>query len=229
MIGHKGATQKFKPKHIKYYTTDTCPRCNSSNIHTTGQHSRTMVSIPVPQPHIVTKHISFKYECKCCNTNFQSEDNLPPRGSFDKSIIQEITSLFGSRMPLDVIGKFLKQRHGLLITNTTINSILYTATTLLQPFYEQIHHEINNSDVIGIDETTYRVAGKTAYVWVARSNNASFFALENSRGAKVVKKYWKSFDGILVSDGYKVYSNVFSDNIRQRCTAHLQREAKDVS
>ncbi len=64
---------------------------------------------------------------------------------------------------------------------------------------------------------------------VARTEPEAHYVLECSRGSKILKKYWKEFTGILVSDGYAPYRTVFSDNVKQRCTAQLQREAKHLA
>lgn len=100
---------------------------------------------------------------------------------------------------------------------------------LLEPQYDQIRHKINTSDVVGFDEAQYSVDGRTAWMWVARTDTEAQYVLEYSRGAKILKKYWKKFKGIIISDGWKPYVTVFCKNKRQRCTAHLQRESKDVS
>ena len=73
------------------------------------------------------------------------------------------------------------------------------------------------------------VDGKSAWMWIARTSTKAQYVLEYSRGAKVPKKHWKNVKGIIVSDGWRSYATVFDKNTRQRCTAHLQRESKDVA
>ncbi len=50
--------------------------------------------------------------------------------------------------------------------------------------------------------------------WVAKSKTDAQYTLEYSRGAKIPKKHWKKFSGILVSDGYAPYRTVFYDNVK---------------
>ena len=99
----------------------------------------------------------------------------------------------------------------------------------MESFYGEIRHKIHTSEVVGFDETGYLVDGKSSWYWVARTATEAFYALEFSRGANVLKKYWKKFKGIVIYDGWKPYVTVFYKNPRQRCTAHLQRESKDVT
>jgi len=83
--------------------------------------------------------------------------------------------------------------------------------------------------MLWVDEATFPIDGKMGWMWVARSKTEAHYSLEYSRGSKIPKKHWKKFSGILVSDGYAPYRTLFFENIRQRCTAHLQREAKHLS
>jgi len=84
-----------------------------------------------------------------------------------------------------------------------------------------------NNIVLAIDSTGIKVTNSGD--WIARTVTEDFYALEYSRGANVLKKYWKKFRGIVISDGWKPYVTVFCKNTRQRCTAHLQRESEDIS
>ncbi|MBS1268505.1 MAG: hypothetical protein MAG458_01234 [Nitrosopumilus sp.] len=100
---------------------------------------------------------------------------------------------------------------------------------LLEPFYEEINHKILTSEIAGFDETRYSVDEKNGWCWIAKSNSEAQYVLDYSRGRKVIKKHWKKFRRVVISDRWRPYVTVFSHNSRQRCTAHLKRESKDVS
>lgn len=229
ITGHKGATQKFIPTKIQHHKSDVCPKCGSVNIVQTKIHKRIMVEIPPPVPYVVTEHILYQYCCKNCFDDFQTDGNLPPCGNFDGSAIREVVSLFSKRMPYDTIRITLQERYGLKISGTTVQSILRNASVMLESFYDTIHSKIVTASVVGIDETTFPIDGKMGWMWVARSKSEVHYTLEYSRGAKILKRHWKKFSGILVSDGYAPYRTVFFANTRQRCTAHLQRDAKHLA
>jgi len=224
--GHKGATQKFIPTNTKHHCSSNCPKCGSSNISQTKIHKRVMVGIPQPLPYTVTKHVVYQYDCNKCYNHFQADDKLPQYGCFDGSAIREVINMFSKRMPYDTIRITLEEKYGLSVSCTTIQAILHTGSTLLESFYEDIHNKIVTSSIVGIDETTFPIDGKMGWMWVARTKTEAHYSLEYSRSSKILKKHWKKFSGILVSDGYVSYRIVFFTNIRQRCTAHLQREAK---
>ena len=227
--GHNGRTQKFNPTKTQHHKSDTCKTCGSADISQTKTHKRVMVEIPPPIPYVVTEHILYQYNCKNCSDNFKTDGNLPPCGNFDASAIREVVSLFSKRMPYDTIRITLQERYGLEISCTTVQSILRTGSTMLEPLYHDIHSKIITASVLGIDETTFPIDGKIGWMWVARSKTESYYTLEYSRGGKILKKYFKKFSGVLISDGYVPYRTVFSDNVKQRCTAHLQRDAKHLA
>ncbi len=227
--GHNGATQKFTPTSTIHHKSNTCPKCGSVNIIQTKIHKRVMVEIPQPASYITTEHVLYQYNCKSCSDNFQTNGNLPPCGNFDASAIREVVSLFSKRMPYDTIRITLQERYGLKISCTTVQSILHNASIMLEPFYDTIHRKIVTARVVGIDETTFPIDGKTGWMWVARSKTESYYTLEYSRGGKILQKHLKKFSGILVSDGYAPYRTVFCNNVKQRCTAHLQRDAKHLA
>jgi len=227
--GHNGRTQKFNPTKTQHHKSDTCPKCGSADISQTKTHKRVMVEIPPPVPYDTTEHVLYQYNCKNCSDGFKTDGNLPPCGSFDASAIREVVSLFSKRMSYDTIRITLQERYGLEISDTTVQSILRTGSTMLEPLYHDIHSKIITASVLGIDETTFPIDGKIGWMWVARSKTESYYTLEYSRGGKILKRHWKKFSGILISDGYVPYRTVFCDNVKQRCTAHLQRDAKHLA
>ena len=227
--GHKGATQKFTPQKSLHHKLSACPKCYSTNITQIKTRKRIIVSIPTPQPYKVTEHISHNYNCKKCNYSFENDGNLPPTGIFDGTIIRNVVDMYSKRMPYDTIRSSLQEQNGLHITNTTVQSILQTGQTLLEPLYDEIRHKIHTSSTVGFDETGYSIDGANGWCWVARSKTEAQYVVDYSRGKNVIKKHWKKFSGVVISDGWKSYATAFSKNKRQRCTAHLQRESKDVS
>ena len=227
--GHKGQTQIFNPEKTIHCKSTHCPKCKSTNIVQISTKKRNMVGIPPPQKYNVTEHILHRYACNSCEEKFENDGNLPPTGQFDGTVIRNVVSMFSKRMPYNTIRESLAEQYGLHISNTTVQSILQTGQILLEPFYEEIRHKINTSDIVGFDETSYSIEGTNGWVWTARTITEALYVIQYSRGAKVLKKYWSDFEGIVISDGWRPYSTTFSKNKRQRCTAHLQRESREVA
>jgi hypothetical protein len=95
----------------------------------------------------------------------------------------------------------------------------------VKPLVNQIRQEICTSQTVHFDETSYPVNGDTGWVWVA-TRQICFVTVENSRGVSVLQKYFGTFHGIAVSDGWRAY-RIFC--ILQRCWAHILREARHLA
>ncbi len=229
VFGHKGKTQTFIPQKTTHHDSTACPKCKSTDITQIDTKKRNMVGIPPPQEYNVTEHILHRYTCKSCKKTFKNDGKLLPRGQFDATVIKSVVSMFSKRMPYNTIRESLQEQYGLQISNTTVLSILQTGQMLLEPFYDKIGHEINKSEIVGFDGTGYPIEGKHGWAWIARTNTEAYYVLDFSRGAVVIKKYWIDFRGIVVSDGWKSHVVIFTKNKRQRCTAQLPRESKDVA
>ena len=226
--GHKGQIQIFNPEKTIHCKSTHCPKCKSTNIIQISTKKRNMVSIPPPQRYNVTEHILHRYACNSCEERFENDGNLLPTGQFDGTVIRDIVNMSSKRMSYNTIRESLAEQYGLHISNNIVQSILQTGQMLLEPFYEEIRHKINTSDIVGLDETGYSIEGRNGWVWITRTITKSLYVIQYSRDAKVLKEYWGDFEGIIISDGWRPYSTTFPENKRQRCTAHLQRESREV-
>jgi IS1 family transposase len=89
-----------------------------------------------------------------------------------------------------------------------------------------VREEIDRAGDAGFDETSMPVNGTNAWAWVAVTKQSAFITVEHSRGADVLEKHFKQFDGIAIVDGWRAY-NVFDK--QQRCWAHIIREADTIA
>jgi hypothetical protein len=78
--------------------------------------------------------------------------------------------------------------------------------------------------VLHVDETGWRVAGKTVWLWCFATNDAVYFMIDRARGSPALKKFFiQEFAGHLVSDFWGAYNKVACAR-RQMCLAHLLRD-----
>ena len=78
--------------------------------------------------------------------------------------------------------------------------------------------------VVYVDETGWKVGGKSCYTWVFSSALYVLFRCGVGRGKEeAIKVLGEEFAGIGVSDDYAAYKHLFSDH--QLCWAHLIRKA----
>ena len=224
--GHKGTTHSFKPTRMIHHTVEKCSKCGSKNIIQTTQQSRIIAEIPKPQPTTVTKHVIPSYLCNNCGNTTTVSGVIPKKGCLGFNIIGIITSLWSARITLRNIAKMLKSFYCITLSPACINNSLHNTSLALEPFVQRIRKDISSSDYAYFDETKYSINGDTGWIWTAVNHNSCFITVENSRGRNVLQQHFGSFTGVAVCDGWLPYK-IF--NIRQRCWAHILREAKHYS
>jgi transposase len=224
--GHKGTTHSFKTTKTINHTTEKCSRCGSKNIIQTTQQSRIIAEIPKPSPITVTKHVIPSYLCKNCGVVTTVAGIIPKKGCLGFNLIGIITSLWSARITVRNIAKMIQSFYSIKLSASCINNSLYNTSLALEPFVQQIRKDISSSDFAHFDETKYSINGDTGWIWTAVNHNSCFITVENSRGRNVLQQHFGSFTGVAVCDGWLPYK-IF--NIRQRCWAHILREAKHYS
>ncbi len=224
--GHKGTTTNFKPTETILHKTDQCSRCGSKKIEQTTQQTRIIAEIPKPQPVIITKHVIHSYFCNNCGNTTTSDCAIPQKGNLGFNLTGIILSLWSARITLRNIAKMLQSFYCIKISAGTINNCLCNTSAALEPVVEKIRDDICTSKSAHFDETKYSIHGNTGWVWTGVNQNSCFITVEKSRGKNVLQKHFPSFAGVAVCDGWMPY-HMFG--IRQRCWAHILREARHTS
>lgn len=136
-------------------------------------------------------------------------------------------SKFEDRLPLRKVENSLFRNHNLKITNSGIYKITKQVAQKLGKEYYEVIKEIRSSNILHVDETSYKLNGKTWWLWVFCSKSSILFVIRESRGEKVIEEILgKDYRGIIVSDGWVVYQKFAK--ILQRCWAHLLRECDEL-
>lgn len=96
-----------------------------------------------------------------------------------------------------------------------------------QALAADIAAKLHFCSVIYADETHWRIAGHSAYVWFHGNDDLAFFHIDVSRAGSVSRKILGAkFDGALVTDCYSGYAK-HATKIKQKCLSHLKRAAED--
>lgn len=224
--GHAGATHNLRPTSTVKHTASRCSRCGSTNIEETTHDNRIIAEIPKPQPHTVTQHIIQSYICRNCGCTTTADADMPEKGDLGSNLVGIILLLWAVRLPLKKIAKTIELLYSLRLSAACINSALCNVSDAVRPVVDEIKKDVRGSSVVNFDETSYPINGNTGWVWVATTDRSCFVSVEAGRGAYVLQKHFDGFCGVAVSDGWYAY-NMFG--MRQRCWAHILREAKHMS
>lgn len=223
----KGHPKYERPEAIPNFTVEysenKCPHCDSKLNSPTDSRRIIEEEIPEPQPIIVVEHKINSYVCPQCHKKIVAK-NKAPNGCFGKNVQTHVALLkFEDRLPLRKVENSLNRNHGLKITNTGIYGITKQVARKLDKNHCDIIKAIRSANIVYTDETQYKLNGKIWWLWTFVCEDYILFVIRKSRCKKVVEEVLgKNFQGVVVSDGWIVYSK-FAE-ILQRCWAHLLRE-----
>lgn len=222
--GVEGSTRETpEPTEIVEVKRDTCPFCNNSLEKPSFYESKIIEEIPEPQPVRVTEYRLAHYDCSCGKHIIAEHPDCPKQGRFGFNVQAEVViSRTEDRLPLRKIQRALSRRCGLNMTAATVFEIERRVSVSLLSEYEKLKSRIREAGVVYCDETTFKVDGKEWWLWVFRAQNDVLLVIRKSRSGGTVREILgEKFTGIVVSDGYSVYSKF---GTQQRCWAHLLRE-----
>jgi transposase len=122
-------------------------------------------------------------------------------------------------------------RQGLRIDSQTLWDQIDALAVHLEPTYDALRKYIVGADVIGADETWWRMMQKKGnkrwYAWGITTHDACWYEIADSRSAKVAAKVLEGYEGTVLCDGYKAYKTVSNESPGIRlahCWAHARRK-----
>ncbi len=112
---------------------------------------------------------------------------------------------------------------GVSISEGGIHCLLQRFAQKTTPIYQIIKQRVEDSKVIGTDETGIKVNGNKHWFWTWQTPHLTFIAHSNNRGSNTInREFPQGFpQSTLVHDGWKAQLKIDSKN-HQSCLAHLQ-------
>jgi transposase len=225
--GHKGSGRPYpKPTHEQVFSNSCCPNCTSSDINLLDKQIIIQEEISKPIPVKVIKNTIFNYKCKTCNQQFEAKNDILKNSRIGINVVTEILiSKYEERLPLSKIKNKLLRQYNLKISKSGILGIINRVCDNLKCLYFKLLNLVKFMKFIYADETSWRVKGQNNWLWSFSNKLISIFMLRKSRGKGPVDEILSNYNGVIISDGWKVYEKFC--RIQQRCWAHLLREARD--
>ena len=120
---------------------------------------------------------------------------------------------------------------GVPISSGSVANFQQMADRQLDRFIELVKSQARQAGVLGGDETGVRVAGRTAWLHVARHGLATVLEVHSRRGAAAMEDIGvlPGYAGVLVHDALAGYDKIAPGATHQLCGAHLVRELAAVS
>jgi transposase len=219
------------PDHVVEAYADTCPHC----AHALSQADQPEVvvhdhiELPPIRP-VITRIHRHRGFCPACQGRFcaPAPPGLEAGSPFGPGLCALVVHLHATQaIGFERLARLLDEVFGVTISEGALVNILARAKAPLVRAAEPIAAAVRQSAVMGSDETTARVAGKTWWQWVLLCSTAICHVIVPSRAAAVVEDFLERHrPQIWVADRYA--AQIGHGAARQLCLAHLLRDAIDA-
>ncbi|MFR9592870.1 MAG: IS66 family transposase [Rikenellaceae bacterium] len=229
--GHAGVTKEWceTPDSIEGVQAPTiCPSCGK-NIEDLpqfeGEH-RQVVDIPAVVVPMVKEYVEMRRRCtcgKCVKGEFPKE--VSGTVCFGRNIDATVAYLSTlQNVPFARLTHLMEVLFGVKMSQGSISNILKRMRKRAQLPYEMIRKSVEQSKVVGADESGAKIDGKNHWMWTFQTDMASYLAIDKSHAGAVVDSHFSDGfpDSTLVSDRLALYFNVVAKD-HQICLAHLLR------
>ena len=210
-------------------TLAACPHCD----HALGPadqpeiHAYDHIDLPPIRP-FVTRINRHSGVCPCCRKHVAAAapEGLEPGSPFGPGLCALILHLHITQaISFERLARLMSEVFGLTISEGAIANILARAQTPLLAAAAPMAAAVRASPVVGSDETSARVCGKTWWQWVLLSSTAICHVIADTRAATVVTTFLQGArPEVWVADRYG--GQLGHGAVRQMCLAHLLRDAK---
>ena len=226
--GHRGETlkQTKNPDIIKNHRVITCPGCQQALLQSPvlGIVKRQVFDIPPPKIEVTEHQAEIKY-CTCCNKTvtalFPSEVRAPIQyGEVIRS--WSIYYQYQHFIPEDRLQQLFSDLYGIQLATATLAGYNRIAFDALAPIEESILALVKTAAVKNLDETGFRIAGKTQWLHVVSTKKATYYHVSPKR-----KSLIDGLLGTVIHDHWKSYYNLLGVE-HGLCNQHHLRELKAI-
>lgn len=230
--GHKGVTRAWVPAEKvntrKVIRVPQCP-CGTSLEGvpaTTGTWSRQVVEVPAIKPH-VTEYVFETVACPCCS--LKNAPAVPPEAATatGPNLTALAATLVGEyHLSRDAAASLLGSVLGMPICAATVQACCEAVSAALEPATTAVDAALPASNVIHMDETSWKQRKELRWLWIAVGDAVTSFAIHARRGADQLAKWFpKGFDGVVNCDRWRPYERFAK---RQLCWSHLERDLQAI-
>ena len=192
----------------------------------------------IPREYLLVHGSRQKYRCKneCTIVTAPGMPKARDGGTYSIDFAAQVASdKYCDHAPLERQVRTMK-RLGLDIDSQTLWDQINGLAERLEPTYEAIRQYVLGADVVGVDETYWRLMSKKGpakksskkwWAWGITTADACWYSINDSRSAKTAAEVLDGFEGTILVDGYKAYETVarqVGEALRvANCWAHVRR------
>lgn len=226
--GHPGRC-RAKPVEItreqEHQPLECCPDCGSPLGKPVERRVRLIEDIIETQPE-VTRHSIPRCWCSRCKKFVEPPivDAMPKAKIGHRTVALTAWLHYGLGNTISQIVAVLNHHLHFQMSEGGLVAAWQRLGALLRAWYDEIGEQVKDSAVLHADETGWRQAGRTVWLWCFTTVMATYYMIDRCRGSPALLKFFtEAFDGVLVTDFWAAYSAVIC-GARQACLTHLLRE-----
>jgi transposase len=207
-----------------------CVECGGQLQLWEGQDDETEEVDVIERRFVMKKHIRKKYRCKCgCVEMADMPVRLVPGGRYSNEFAIEVAaSKYVEHLPFERQVRAMEGQ-GLIIDSQTLWDQNLALAAVLKPAWLALREDALANDVIGFDETTWKLlekGNKKAWtMWQLSTWRSVFFAIAPTKGSEDGDKFLAGFKGIAVGDAATTHQAMAknADFKLAYCWAHARR------
>ncbi len=223
--GHPGKTlsRSATPDATIDHFPDTCSGCggNLTGAMATGHTARQVFDLPEPQPLIVTEHRAHACLRGSCGAETRAafpEDVTAPVQYGARLAAVVVYLLHYQLLPEKRLAALMADLFGVHLVTATIGGMSRSCAARFQGFAAAVRDHVAAAPVKHMDETGFRIGGKTQWLHIASTIWLTFYRVSPKRGSLL-----ENVLGIVVHDHWKPYYTL-KGVLHALCNAHHLRE-----
>ena len=211
-----------------------CPDCGGA-VDVTGVASQYQEELPAVRPVVRRFDIEVGH-CSRCQRRVQGRHALQTSDALGAAgaqlgpgvvaLVVELHTEMG--VPLAKVAHVLRTTFGLQVTPGGLAHLLHRTARDAAPTYTALCEQVRNSPVVTPDETGWRVAAISHWLWAFVTPETTVYAICPGRGFDdATTVLGADFAGVLVRDGWVSY-RCYRAALHQSCLNHLLRRCKEL-
>jgi transposase len=229
--GHDGHSRR-QPERIDrtvVHELPPCPCCGGTIVACKSPRKRIVEDIPEELKIQVTEHVVPRGYCSKCKKTVEAKvpDAMPGATLGHRAVALTAWLHYGLGTTTSQVVEVFNGHLHCPISEGGLTEIWHRLAEVFMPWYEEIQTLCMKSPVLHMDETGWRTAGRTGWLWCATATNATYYWIHDTRGHDALDEFFtQEFSGVLVTDFWSAYDAVAIH--QQKCWPHFLRDLKAI-
>jgi transposase len=211
-----------------------CPSCGGE-LTRHKVEKQFLVDIPPVEPIVTQFNVHVAY-CANCGKRIQGRHPEQISDALGAAAVQigpralglAAELKHGMGIPYRKVERVLSKGFGLDVCSGGLARSGQRLTRQAKPTYAQMILQLRESKVVSGDETSWKIDGEKAWLWVFTSEGVTVYVIDPTRAHEVAERVLgKEFKGVLGCDCFPAYDPL--EYRQQKCLGHLLRRCSRIA